>query len=298
MGVTANPVLISFHNILFTTDFSPSSESALPLAGELARRFAAKMVLAHVVAAEPRLPMPIEPLPPQCDVDRQAAKVGMARLRSLEAVSGVDYDCVLMRGDLWPNLEALIRERKIDLVVAATHAREGLSKLLMGSVAEQIFRNARCPVLTVGPRASHFLQSGHFQRVLFATDFSPAADAAFPYALALARQDDAELLMVHIVPPDAALPPDMDIALYEDRLLSNAETRLRDIIGESTAVRSDFAVQYGFPTEQIAAVAEQSGAGVIVMGVRRHGAASIHLPWRTAHRVVCHAPCPVLTVRI
>jgi len=296
MGFVANPVLISLHNILFTTDFSFTSESALPLAASLARRYGATLVLAHVLASEPRLPMPIEPLPPQCDVDRQAAVDGMARMQSLEALSGVRHEGVLMRGDLWPNLETLIRERKIDLIVAATHGREGFSKLLLGSVAEQIFRHAACPVLTVGPHVTRFPASGRFQRVLFASDFSPEADAALPYAVALAQEDDAELLLVHVVPPDAALPPDFDFAQYEDRLLSTAETKLREMMA-GAKVRCEYAVRYGFATERIANLAAESGASVIVMGVRRHGSASIHLPWRTAHRVVCHAPCPVLTVR-
>jgi len=57
----------------------------------------------------------------------------------------------VVHGPIWDTLSGLISDKEADLLVIGTHDRTGVQKLLMGSVAEEIFRQARCPVLTVGP---------------------------------------------------------------------------------------------------------------------------------------------------
>jgi len=64
----------------------------------------------------------------------------------------------------------------------------------MGSVAEMVFRQSLCPVLTVGPKASSRLdQPVETKGILYATDFTPASQAAAPYALSLAQELQAHL---------------------------------------------------------------------------------------------------------
>src|SRR5207248_11055703 len=103
----------------------------------------------------------------------------------------------------WEVLERLIERHEIDLFVLGTHGRQGLSKLVMGSAAEEIFRRARCPVLTVGPKAAR--DPGNFENwktILFATDFSAGSLKALPYALSLAEENEAKLILLHLVPLD------------------------------------------------------------------------------------------------
>jgi len=67
-------------------------------------------------------------------------------------------------------------------------------------VAEEIFRRAMVPVLTIGPSVRKGLHSGgQFRRVLFATDFTLEAQAAAPYAISLAEENQARLLLLHVM---------------------------------------------------------------------------------------------------
>src|SRR5208282_5444485 len=79
-------------------------------------------------------------------------------------------EMVLMSPDGWPTMA---EEAKIDLLVLGTHGRSGVRKLILGSVAEEVFRRAACPVLSVGPNVSCKAKGEiQFQQILFATDLS------------------------------------------------------------------------------------------------------------------------------
>ena len=77
--------------------------------------------------------------------------------------------------------------------------------------------------------------------------------------------------------------------------------RLAQLLPPETtlSVETEFIVEIGAPAEHILKVAEDQGADLIVMGPHRasHARVSAHLPWVTPHQVLCHARCPVLTVR-
>jgi nucleotide-binding universal stress UspA family protein len=99
---------------------------------------------------------------------------------------------------LWSNLAKAIQEKKIDLIVMGTRGRSGVGKFLLGSSAEEVFRQAPCPVLTVGPHSP--AKAPHeFTRIVFATDFSPESVAALPYAVSLAQECQAHLTLLHVV---------------------------------------------------------------------------------------------------
>src|SRR5207244_7706673 len=81
-----------------------------------------------------------------------------------------------------------------------TRGRHGLKKLVLGSGAEQIFRQADCPVLTVGPNVE--VPAGDaaaFRHIVFATDFSAGSLHALPYALSLAEENEATLTFLHVM---------------------------------------------------------------------------------------------------
>jgi nucleotide-binding universal stress UspA family protein len=63
-------------------------------------------------------------------------------------LAGLQYEFIIREGNVWEQLEFIIQEKHIDAVVVGTHRREGLGRLMLGSVAEQIFRQANCLVLT------------------------------------------------------------------------------------------------------------------------------------------------------
>ncbi|MEQ8211524.1 MAG: universal stress protein [Lacipirellulaceae bacterium] len=138
--------------ILFPTDFSESSEAALGYASTLAAETGAKLIIAHVFNATPLyltgytgVSMATMPDYAQ-DVERE-------NRRLLEQVQptkdGVQVEHRFLEGSPEQEIVSLADREQVDLIVMGTHGRSGLSRLLMGSIAEGVLRHAKCPVLTV-----------------------------------------------------------------------------------------------------------------------------------------------------
>lgn len=136
----------SVHTILHPTDFSARSENAFQLACALTRDYGARLVVLHVAATVPPLASG-EALPPDTESQRREAKDHLDRLE----VRGADVRAERRLEEGEPVTEILRVAQEIDasLIVLGTHGRTGLSRLLMGSVAEQVVRKSACPVLTV-----------------------------------------------------------------------------------------------------------------------------------------------------
>jgi nucleotide-binding universal stress UspA family protein len=180
------------------------------------------------------------------------------------------------------------------MVVMGSHGRAGLRKIMLGSAAEQIFRRAPCPVLTVGPHAARSpVQFENWRCILFATDFSQGSLHALPYALSLAEENQATVVLLHVI----SMVPVQE----QDPVKDRAQKRLEALVPIDAAAwcNPECLVRFDFPTEGILQVAKERGADLIVMGVRKPAAPrlSAHMPWAVATEVVCRAHCPVLTVR-
>jgi nucleotide-binding universal stress UspA family protein len=87
--------------------------------------------------------------------------------------------------------------------------------------------------------------------------------------------------------------------IYEEQLAAQAEVQMRRMIPDDALLwaEPEILVRSGLPGEVIVQTAEEEQASIIVMGVHRGRALSTHNPWAVAHHVVCHAHCPVLSVR-
>jgi universal stress protein A len=170
MKAVQSQARLSLKNILFCTDFS-DTDVALPYAAELALHFGAKLLGLHV-RLEDRYAFVPEggPIPPVFS-DAQMRDNLKAML---DRFPGVEHEAILEKGEVWPALASVIRERKIDLIVVGTKGRTGLAKFLLGSEAEEIFRQAPCPVMIVGPQlAKHLPRGGGVSNILYANDLSP-----------------------------------------------------------------------------------------------------------------------------
>ena len=140
-------------SVLIATDFSEASEKALRYSLALARFYGSRFCLAHVVSSL-GVTMAGPGAIAACEeaVSREAAELEDSLIRS-GALNGIQYKFIVRQGELWPELRAMIREESTDLLVVGTHGRHGVGKLFFGSVAEQIFRQAGCPVLVFGPHS-------------------------------------------------------------------------------------------------------------------------------------------------
>src|ERR1019366_10377332 len=224
-------------------------------------------------------------------------------------LAGLYHEVIVLQGDVWKELENVVRQEQVGLMVVGTHGRRGLGKVLFGSVAEQIFRHADCPVLTVGP--------GSFQEppvessslvwpFLFATDFGEASLHALPYAISFANHFGAKLVLLHVVSPGGVSEgfhwhTGGDHTQMREHARMASLRRLQELVPLNTAlaVKPEFVVEFGSPSEQILRVAETFQVDAIIMGLHRsaHIDMASHTLWATAHEVVCGASCPVLTVR-
>lgn len=294
MHATDVNLRLALRNLLFTTDFSEASRAALPFVLALAQWYGAKVFLLHAVPAEAPLPMPMEPLPLAMDTSWRHAKQHMAQFLETNSFLDVETKTLLEQGEFWDVVSRTIRTHSIDMIVLGTHGRRGLKKLVLGSMAEQVFRQASCPVLTVGPAVEPRPASiENWKHILFATDFSPASRQAFTYALSLAEENQAELTLLHMVP----LVP----LQQQDQVRESLQKRLESFVPADALpwCRPRYHVKFDFAVDGILDTAKQLAADVIVMGVHsaRSPQLTSHLPWAASYEVVCHANCPVLTVR-
>ncbi len=294
MPVPTTSSRLSIKNILFTTDFSPASATALPYVRALAKWFEAKVVIAHSAAAVAPLAMPMDPLPVEMDLEWESAESKLKEFAGSNPLPGAETETALCRGDLWNTLPDLEERYGIDLVVLGTRGREGIKKLVLGSGAEQIFRRATCPVLTVGPNVHPGeVEFENWKHILFATDFSEGSLHALPYALSIAEENQAQLTLLHLI----ALVPMQRQDLVEEQ----ARKRLQSLLPADATdwCTPECVVRFEFPSDGILKTAEERGADLIVMGVHKSDAPRTlaHMPWAIAYEVVCHAHCPVLTVR-
>ena len=283
---------IAINNILLATDFSEVSKAALTYACNLARWYGSKIFVTHVVAHEPYMSVPLEPIPVDLDLFWNREKQNLAAFVATRSLEEIPHEAILQRGELWNVISDVIEKHTIDLVVVGTHGRQGLKKVVLGSVAEKIYRQAKCPVLTVGPEiAASSETSWELKRILFATDFSETSLHALPYALSLAEENQGTLIFLHVAP----LVPYQ----YKESVVDTTCKRLEGLMPAEPWCTPDFVVCFDFPAQGILQIARDRETDLIVLGVNRRAAVGLtsHLPWSTASDVVSAAPCPVLTVR-
>jgi nucleotide-binding universal stress UspA family protein len=291
---------LELKHILVATDFSESSLPALKQAAAIARLHASDLLLVHVVPPTPNSYAAMVPIAWDDEAMREQAQRAMEELSGHDTLAGVEHSTLIESGYLEPNLKHLIAQREISLVVIGTHGRSGLRKLIMGSVAEEIFRTtASCPVLTVGPEVkSSMLSHGRFRSIVYATDFSSGSLSALPYALGFATESQAKLVLLHTIEAGSVS------AIYlHERITQESRRRLAELVPPNVELPTppELLVANGYPVEEILRTADENNADLIVLGVHKASGlaarTSAHLPWTIANGVVGHANCPVLTVR-
>jgi nucleotide-binding universal stress UspA family protein len=287
---------VGFRNILFATDFSTTAANAIPYVKRIAKHYEANVVALHV---HPPIVNPM--MPPEtwaADVDAQEARDQWSREDLARTFSGIPLEVQIEEGGVQDSVRKSIEKNHIDLVVLGTRGRTGLGKLLLGSVAEEIVRTATCPVLTVGPHADVPRGSdGQIREILYATDFTYESQAAVEYAVSLAQEFQARLLLLHVVPRMEA----NDLVMASNVVQSTKKV-LQSLVPDEakTWSKTEYYVEQGDPAEKILEMAGLRQSDLIILGAKRErgvpGAAT-HLPIATVHKVVSHASCPVFTVR-
>lgn len=145
-----------FRRILAPTDFSPPSSRALAKAVQVAQANRAELIVAHVLA--PIVPVVGDgyiPASTYADLEAAARRAGQRRLDAVLArlrKAGVKATGLLVDGLPADQITSMAKKRRADLIVMGTHGRSGVSRFLLGSVAQRVLTLAPCPVLTVRSR--------------------------------------------------------------------------------------------------------------------------------------------------
>jgi nucleotide-binding universal stress UspA family protein len=286
-------VSVSLKNILFATDFSSVSDIASCYAKALALNFRSSVEIAHVFDPsvvtsymEAIVGLPVK--------ERlQISNDSLERLRSDFAAAGIEARVSLPEGHR-PNaaLLKLAREHETDLIVAGTHSRWGLERLVLGSNAEDLIRKAPCPVLTVGPNARQPAAGPLiFRTIIYATDFSVEASKAAVFALSFAQDSGAHLFFCYVARTEATA---------EERKALDApfKAALSKMIPESSYewCSPEIVVEHGDASEAILELAERVHADLIVLGARNASFWLTHIEHGLTPDLLAEAKCPVMTV--
>jgi nucleotide-binding universal stress UspA family protein len=292
MTVLGNPVEVSLENILFATDFSASAETAKLYVQALAERYQSRVRVMHVIDLSAALNAPDAGL--SIDVFRRSGGETLSRLKSDLTSERIDVKTVLCEA---MNPAAEILEAAHDgssLLVIGTRGHKGLARLVLGSTAEQLIHQARCPILTIGPGVRPPDLPVSFQRIVYATDFSPEAAKAFVFALSFAQDFGSHLYLCHVLPEPASADR-MDDHELNARFTGALQSLVPDVAREFC--EPECVLEHGVAADGILLLAQRLKADLIVLGTRKSSHWFDNFKIGVAFQVICGSHCPVLTVR-
>ncbi len=289
-----NPVGVGIHSVLIATDFSGYSNVALNFGLELAREYRANAYIVFVLHSDEFLiagPDAYVAAKEAACRDLQELKAALRQTHSY--TEGKDYHLLLMEGDVAQSILHCAQQKKVDVIVVGTHGRGGVGRMLMGSVAERVFRRSPVPVMTVGPCSRRSARGFAPRNILLAADFTPASQYAAHYASALAREHNAKLTMLHVL--DHA---ERESVGDRAQAMQQVENKLTALMGPDAAgLRLCCRIEIGKIVPTILRTEAEIQADLLVMGVRPSAGLLDRLMWPHAYEVVREAACPVLTVR-
>jgi len=287
--------VVQFQRILVATDFSAGARAALDYALDIGLPFQSKIFLVHAIPTGLSNYVPPEASE---EVIRQAnsfAANQMQRLVQESGCAGSVQEEILCGERVWPLLQEFAANNEVDLIVLGTHGRTAVKQRLLGPVAEEIFRLAERPILTVGPRSEKNKgEAPLVRRILYATNFKPHAERAASIAYALEREQGAKLTVLHVVEEPAETPKSAHKFVEEFMIRRMKKGIPLVCVGKCEPALQ---VRFGEPAEQILKSAGEEDSDLIVLGMRSGKHATGNLPSAVAYKLACQAPCPVLTVR-
>jgi len=299
---------LPIQNVVHPTDFSTCARTALSYAIQMARRHRATLHLLHVGPAL------------NDDADRAADERGAEKsernqpvTRTVEdqldvlatAAGADDVDVVTthQRGVApGPVIIAYADNQEADLIVMGTHGRRGARRIILGSVAEEVVRQASCSVMTVRDKGDD-VAPFPLDRLLVPVDLSEYTKPIFRVACEAADTYGAHLNLLHVVEPLPFPRPLVGSVTIHDLVpdpTERANEQLTQLMSSATApdVPIDSRVVEGHAAQKIIEQAEALSSNLIMMA--SHGLSGIEgfLLGSVTARVVRRAPCPVFVVRV
>jgi len=296
-----------YKRVLVPLDGSPVAEAILPFIKEIAGSLDVEIVLLRVVSLTPEEAIGVAPkfaLDTPAALEQAAQRYLEARVEDLRA-RAIRASARVAVGEAASEIVAAARQIGADLIAMTTHGRSGLGRLLFGSVAESVLRTAPTPVFLLKMTEEALKAIGSIgterirvTRILFATDLSEAALAAWPTARNLATAFEAELILQHVVPPftvQGDFPAEI-FSRYWEEARAEAGRELGKLVDAAPWLKTRVRLDEGRAADHILRAAAEEGVDLIVMGTTGKSGMRRLLLGSVAVEVVRLAPCPVGTV--
>jgi nucleotide-binding universal stress UspA family protein len=263
-------------SILCPIDFSVASAGALRYAAAIATHFATRLIVLSVED-----PLLTESLdlgtgvvwhPEDCKREMQEFS-GRTFGNEAGILALLEYEVAV--GKPAPEILRVARERSCELIVLSTHGLTGMRKLFFGSTTERVLRETTRPVLITPPHDPGPISVEDAKRllgrVIAPVDLSPASIHQMQVAGGIAEALSVPLIVLHVVEPlKTRLAARLHGSHVESGRRAMAEDRLTELLATvPPALRHEALVAFGDPAEEVAKVARDRQAGLIVMGL--HG---------------------------
>jgi nucleotide-binding universal stress UspA family protein len=293
--------------ILLATDGSQEAETAAATAINVAKSTNSEL---HILTVGPGSPSYDIRIPEVAeDLRRQAQEILDEQVKKIEQTGGEVAQVHLRLAEHHPGFEhhpsddvvRVAEEIGAGLIVLGSRGLGGMRRALMGSVSDSVVRHAHCPVLVLRGAPTSFPT-----KILVASDGSKDAELAATSAADLARSTGSELHVVSVFPGSAYVHPYYEVRFPEaaERLRREALEERQEMLDEQVErirkAGKDVAqthIRMGEAAKEIVALAEEMGAGLVVMGSHGLGGIRRALIGSVSAAVVTHAHCPVLVVR-
>lgn len=266
-----SPIMNSPPSVLCPIDFSDSSRGALRYANALAVHFGAPL----------RLLVVNDPLLLEASViaaagagltDETIREMRRFFKQALGSRPTADVQFEVATGKPAPEILRVSRERRSGLIVMASHGLSGFRKLFFGSTTERVLRETTVPTLvTTGTDAgpADFEEARKtVRRVLVPVDLTAATVHQVEIGRQVAQALSVPLLLAHVIEPVRTLSAHPALPTVETERRYRAEAELERLTSDAAdGAAPEALIAYGEPAEEIAKVADDRGAGLIVMGL-------------------------------
>jgi len=293
MAARLKPGWIKPSSIFFASEI-PVNQESFAFALAQAAEYGAKLILFH---AYDMLMVSASEISSFVTYDGAAA--ARTEIEHLEPLAqrardaGVECETVVRPGLPADQILTFLREREIDRIVMGTHSLGTIGRLLVGSSAEAVLRNARTPVFVVGPEAADASYCNFAVRtVLCGISFYKTSAMLACFAAELAAEHNARLVLQHVIHPQerADVLAHLTIDQIEGELVSLIPAEFQSRVAVEPIVVP------GDPTEELLYQSRAQQADLIVLGAQSPATFAAIARQGVAYKVLAHANCPVMTL--